>query len=121
MGQSAGRQTPLAIGTFLITAVLLPVFGVIVVAKFDGLDHLAGKVGPRFALAFTVIIYLSIEPGLGIPRAASVPFEMAVTPYLPAQVSLPLCMFVYSAIFFLVAGWLAMSPGKLVDQMGKFL
>ena len=68
---------------FLLTAVVLPVLGVIVVARFDGLDRLAQQVGPRFALVFTLLIYLSIGPGLGIPRAASVPFEMAVAPYLP--------------------------------------
>ena len=52
LGQNAGETTPLAIGAFLITAVLLPVLGVIVVARFQGLDCLAGKVGPRFATCF---------------------------------------------------------------------
>lgn len=42
LGQSAGEHTPIAIATFLITAVILPVLGVVVVAKFDGLDKLAG-------------------------------------------------------------------------------
>lgn len=37
LGQNAGETTPLAIGAFLITAVLLPVLGVIVVARFQGL------------------------------------------------------------------------------------
>lgn len=73
---------PLAILGFLITAVALPVLGVIVVARFDGLDKLSQKVGTRFSMIFTILIYLSIGPGLGIPRAASVPFEMAVAPYL---------------------------------------
>lgn len=68
---------------FLLTAVVLPVLGVIVVARFDGLDKLSGKAGKRFAFIFTVLIYLSIGPGLGIPRAASVPLEIAVSPYLP--------------------------------------
>lgn len=60
LGQNAGESTPLAIGAFLITAVLLPVLGVIVVADFDGLDNLARKVDHRFAIVFTVLIYLSI-------------------------------------------------------------
>ena len=66
----------------MITAVVLPVVGVIVVGKFGGLTVLAGKVGSTFALIFTLLIYLSIGPGLGIPRAGSVPFEMAIAPYL---------------------------------------
>ena len=82
LGQNAGSQTPLAIAAFLITAVALPVLGVIVVAKFDGLEKLARRVNPKFAIVFTILIYLSIGPGLGIHRAASLPFEMAVAPYL---------------------------------------
>lgn len=121
LGQSAGDKAPIAIFSFLITAVLLPVLGVIVVAQFDGLDKLANRVNPRFAIVFTVLIYLSIGPGLGIPRAASVPFEMAVAPYLSEGSPLPLYMFLYSAAFFTIACWLAMTPGKLVERIGKFL
>ena len=60
LGQNAGSQTPLAIASFLITAVALPVLGVIVVAKFDGLEKLARRVNPKFAIVFTILIYLSI-------------------------------------------------------------
>ena len=42
-----------------------------------------GNSGGAVRAGVTVLIYLSIGPGLGIPRAASVPFEMAVAPYLP--------------------------------------
>lgn len=121
LGQNAGDKMPFAIASFLITAVALPVLGVIVVARFEGLDRLAGKVDARFAVIFTILIYVSIGPGLGIPRAASVPFEMAVAPYLPASVSLKAGMAVYSLVFFLIAGWLALTPNKLVERIGKFL
>ncbi len=123
LGQNAGSKTPLALLGFLFTAVVLPVLGVVVVAKFNGLDALARKVDSRFGIFFTVLIYLSIGPGLGIPRAASVPFEMAIAPYLPdgaAQNSVWF-MLLYSSAFFLIAGWLAMSPKKLVDRVGKVL
>ena len=106
---------------FLLTAVVLPVLGVIVVARFDGLDKLSGKVGKRFALIFTLLIYLSIGPGLGIPRAASVPFEMAVSPYLTNDANRTLWMVLYSALFFLVALWLCLNPGKLVQRIGRVL
>lgn len=121
LGQNAGEQMPLAVLGFLITAVALPVLGVIVVARFDGLDKLSKKVGTRFSMIFTILIYLSIGPGLGIPRAASVPFEMAVAPYLPKEVSVTICMVVFSFVFFILAGWLAMTPNKLVERIGKFL
>ena len=121
LGQNAGVETIPALIGFLITAVILPVLGVIVVAKFDGLQPLAAKVNGKFALVFTLMIYLSIGPGLGIPRAASVPFEMAVAPYLPAGSPLGLCMLAYSAVFFLVAAWIALNPTKIVDRVGNYL
>ena len=109
------------VASFLLTAVVLPVLGVIVVARFDGLDKLSGKAGKRFAFIFTVLIYLSIGPGLGIPRAASVPFEIAVSPYLPNDANRALWMVLYSALFFLVALWLCLNPGKLVQRIGRVL
>ena len=103
LGQNAGSHTPVAMLGFLATAVVLPVLGVVVVARFDGLDRLGQQVGKRFAIVFTLLIYLSIGPGLGIPRAASVPFEMAVAPYLPEGANTTVWMLVYSLAFFLVA------------------
>lgn len=121
LGQNAGDQSIPAMLGFLVTAVVLPVLGVIVVARFDGLNQLARNVGPKFASVFTVLIYLSIGPGLGIPRAASVPFEMAVAPYLPDGTNLTVWMVGYSLVFFLVALWLCLNPGKLVNRIGSFL
>ena len=119
--QNAGEHTFTAMAVFLLTAVVLPVLGVIVVARFDGLDKLSGKAGKRFAFIFTVLIYLSIGPGLGIPRAASVPFEIAVSPYLPNDANRVLWMVLYSALFFLVTLWLCLNPGKLVQRIGRVL
>lgn len=121
LGQNAGEHTFTAMAGFLLTAVVLPVLGVIVVARFDGLDKLSGKTGKRFAFIFTVSIYLSIGPGLGIPRAASVPFEIAVSPYLPNDANRVLWMVLYSALFFLVTLWLCLNPGKLVQRIGRVL
>ncbi len=121
LGQNAGRSTVPAMAGFLMTAVLLPVLGVVVVARFDGLQNLGSQVGRRFALVYTVLIYLSIGPGLGIPRAASVPFEMAVAPYLPKDANTALWMALYSLVFFLIALWLCLNPGKLVDRIGRGL
>lgn len=74
LGKEAGSNMPFAMIGFLVTAVVLPILGVIIIAKFNGLEKLASKVNPKFAVAFTIIIFLAIGPGLGIPRAASVPF-----------------------------------------------
>lgn len=121
LGQNAGDRTFIAMLGFLITAVVLPVLGVVVVARFDGLDRLGQQVGKRFGIVFTVLIYLSIGPGLGIPRAASVPFEMAFAPYLPEGSNAVLWMAAYSLAFFLVALWLCLNPSKLVNRIGNYL
>lgn len=121
MGEAAGEKTWIVLLGFFVTAVGFPVLGVIAVAKSGGLTNLAKRVNPIFATIFTILIYLSIGPGLGIPRAGSLPFEMAVAPYLPESFSLKLALFIYTLIFFAIAYWLSMSPGKLVDRMGKIL
>lgn len=121
LGQNAGTNTIPALIGFLITAVVLPVLGVVVVARFDGLDKLGGLVSQHFGLVFAVLIYLSIGPGLGIPRAASVPFEMAVAPCLPEGANVLLWRVGYSLLFFLVALWLCLNPAKLVDRIGHVL
>ena len=101
LGQSAGTEMWVSMLGFFITAVGFPVLGVVAVAKSKGLYNLANRVNPVFASVFTVLIYLSIGPGLGIPRAGSLPFEMAVAPYLPAEFSVTLARFLFTAGFFL--------------------
>lgn len=46
---------------------------------------------------------------------------MAVAPYLPAGSDIKLFMVLYSFVFFLLAFWLCMNPGKLVKRIGSFL
>src|SRR3712207_4932211 len=83
LGQLSGRNTWIAMVGFFVTAVGFPILGVIAVAKSGGLHELSKKVHGTFAIIFTILIYLSIGPCLGIPRAGSLPFEMAVAPFLP--------------------------------------
>lgn len=122
LGQSAGNNTWIAMAGFFITAVGFPILGVVAVAKSKGLHSLAKRVNPVFAVVFTALIYLAIGPGLGIPRAGSLPFEMAVAPYLSdTGISVTLARFLYTLVFFAVAFWLASTPAKLVDRFGKIL
>lgn len=122
LGQLSGTNTLVALGGFLISAVGLPILAIAVVAKAGGLHILASHVHPKFAFAFTILIYLSIGPFLGIPRAASLAFEIGISPFLPNAVngsSFPL--FLYTLVYFGIAFWLCMSPAKLVDRFGKVL
>ena len=121
LGQNAGNQTLLSVIGFIITAVLLPVLAVIVVVQTGDMDRLTGRVGKKFAVVFTVLLYLAIGPGLAIPRAASVPFEMSIAPYLPQGTNMTVWMIAYSVVFFLLAAWLSLNPNKLVDRLGTVL
>lgn len=121
LGKQAGGATFQSLLAFGITAVVFPILGVVAVAKTKGLSNLASKVDKYFAIVFTTMIYMAIGPGLGIPRAGSLPFEMAVAPFLPENVSLSLSRLVYTFVFFLVAYLVCLKPNKLVTRMGKFL
>ncbi|MFO3716540.1 branched-chain amino acid transport system II carrier protein [Anaerococcus cruorum] len=121
LGNQAGSATYISLLAFSVTAVLFPVVGAIVVGKTNGLTKLANRVGPVFSVVFTTAIYLSIGPGLGIPRAGSVPFEMAIAPYVPETFSLGLARFLYTLVFFAIAMAICLKPNKLVKRIGKYL
>ena len=121
LGNKAGSATFISLIAFCVTAVLFPVLGAIVVGKTNGLSNLAKRVGPMFSVVFTTAIYLSIGPGLGIPRAGSVPFEMAIAPYVPETLNLNIVRFVYTLVFFTIALLICLKPNKLVERVGKFL
>lgn len=121
LGNQAGSATYISLLAFSVTAVLFPVVGAILVGKTNGLTNLANRVGPVFSVVFTTAIYLSIGPGLGIPRAGSVPFEMAIAPYVPENFSLGLARFLYTLVFFAIAMAICLKPNKLVKRIGKYL
>lgn len=121
LAAQAGTAVWPALMGFLVSAVGLPVLGVIAVSRAGGLERLAGRVHPWFAMVFTILIYLSIGPCLAIPRTASTSFEMTVLPVLNGGEGLFMWQFVYSVLFFLAAALLALNPEKLTQRLGKVL
>ena len=75
LGAQAGTSTWPAMAGFALSAIGFPILGVVAVARSGGLSRLAGRVHPRFAAVYTMLIYLSIGPCLAIPRTASTSFE----------------------------------------------
>ncbi len=63
----AGTQTWPAMLGLALSAVGLPVLGVVAVARSGGLDALGSRVHPAFARVFTIVAYLAIGPCLAIP------------------------------------------------------
>lgn len=122
LGQSAGEQVWLSLLGFILSAVGLPILGVVAIAKAGSFRDLANRVHPVFAWVFPFLIYVSIGPGLAIPRAGSLAFEMGMAPFLPEHVATSwISLLVYTIVFFGFVYWLSLSPSKLVDRFGKML
>lgn len=123
LGQLAGEQLLPAIIGFLLTGVGLPLLGILAIAKAGGdLQSIAGRVHPVFGIVFTMIVYLAIGPFFGIPRTATVAFEIGTAPSLSAEMASSFwSLFLFTIIFFVITVLFALNPTKLVDRIGKIL
>jgi branched-chain amino acid transport system II carrier protein len=122
LGQQAGSNWLSAMSGFLLTGAGLPLLGVIAIGYSGSRDvqDLASRVTPWYGVAFAAVLYLAIGPLFATPRTATVTFEIGVTPFIgPEHKTVALAIF--SAFFFGVTYWLSISPGKLVDRIGKVL
>lgn len=122
LGQLAGTNLWSAIIGFLITGVGLPLLGVIAIG-FSGtnnLQELSSRVHPVYGVLFTSLLYLTIGPFFAIPRTATVPFEVSISPLL-GDMNPKFSLFMFSFIFFGITLWLSLNPSKIVDRVGKFL
>ena len=119
IGKQAGTNVVTTMLFFSITAIIFPILGVVAVAKSNGLRNLANRVDPIFSIIFTIAAYLAIGPALAMPRAGTLPFEIAISPYIPANVPKGLILFIYTTVFFGVVYWLSLSPNKLLERISK--
>ena len=114
LGAQAGSNFWPAFAGFAVSAIGLPIAGVVAVARAGGFDQLASRVHPKFSLVFTILVYLSIGPCLAIPRTASTSFEM-LAPLVGGGRGLQLG---YSIVFFAAAFLVALHPEELTDRRG---
>lgn len=122
IGSLAGDNTFLAMFGFCLTAVIFPILGIAAIAKSDGLYNLASRISPAFAIIFSVCLLMIIGPLFAIPRAGTMPFEIAVVPFLSENLKnsyMPL--FVYSIIYFVINWYLCQNPSKMIETLGKIL
>lgn len=121
LGNQAAGTFVIALIGFSITAVAIPVLGILAVSKTNGVHNLGLRVGRYFSIIFPALIFLAIGPGIAIPRNGSLAFEMSVVPYLGDNSNLVLFRFLYTFIFFVLAYYLSLQPSKLVDRIGKII
>ncbi|MDZ5607570.1 branched-chain amino acid transport system II carrier protein [Bacillus pseudomycoides] len=119
LGYEAGEHVWISLLGFIISATGLPILGVIAIAKAGSFQVLVSRVHASFAIIFPCLVYVFIGPGLGIPRAGSLAFEMGPGQFLPESGSI--LLLIYTVIFFSIVYWLSLSPSKLMGLFGKLL
>lgn len=120
LGAQAGSATLPAAAGFIVSAVGLPVLGVLAVSAAGGFETLAGRVSPRFAAGLGLAIILTIGPCFAIPRTATTSFEMAVVPFTPG-VPTWASQLGYSLVFFALSYVVAQHPEKLSNALGRVM
>ena len=115
LGFNSGTSWVLVALGFAITAVMIPVLGLLAHAKLQGTMYDFGKkVSPLFSLIYCIIVYL-ICVLLPAPRTASVTHEMAIEPFFETS------PFLTSAIYFGLVFLFVINRSKIIDIIGKFL
>src|SRR5690606_10789082 len=118
-GMASGEFVWSAAFGFLITGVGLPLLTVVALARVGGgMDELTAPLGRRAGRLLAVAVYLAIGPLFATPRTATVSFEMGVAPFTGNE---PLPLAIYSTAYFAAVLFLALNPGRLVDNIGKVI
>ncbi len=115
LGFKAGDTWLLVTLGFVLTAVAVPLLGILAHAKLQGTMYDFGKkVSPLFSLIYCLIVYV-ICIALPAPRTASVTHEMAIEPFFETSALLT------SGIYFILVFVFVMNRSKVLDLLGKFL
>ncbi len=115
LGFKAGDAWFMVTLGFVITAVIIPILGILAHARLQGTMYdFAKKVSPLFSLIYCLIIYV-ISITLPAPRTASVTHEMAIAPFFESSALLT------SGVYFSLVFVFAMNRTKILDVLGKFL
>lgn len=100
---------------FSLSAVLIPMFGILAHARLQGsMYDFAKKVSPAFSLAYCYLIY-GISVALPAPRTASVTHEMGIAPFLGTP------SFWTSLVYFALVFLLVINRSRITPLIGKFL
>ncbi|MCL1080546.1 MAG: branched-chain amino acid transport system II carrier protein [Shewanella psychromarinicola] len=126
-GMLAGENMSFAMFGFLITAVGMPLIGLIAVAKSNG--KVMALLPGFAATALAIAIYIIIGPAFAAPRTALVAFEIGARPFIGNPDALMMlggkefniAQLIYTLVFFSVVMFLSLYPGQLLDSVGKVL
>jgi len=115
LGFKSGELWWLVTLGFCLSAVLIPIFGILAHAQLQGtmLDF-AKKVSPTFAIIYCYIVY-AISISLPSPRTASVTHEMAIEPIFGSS------SWLTSIIYFGMVFIFVINRSKILNIIGKIL
>ena len=118
-GLQAGENLwPTAMG-FLITAVGLPLLTLVALARVGGgIQELTAPLGKLPGLILAILVYLAIGPLFATPRTATVSYEVGIVGLVEDSWQ---ALLIYSLLYFAVVLFLALKPGRLVDNIGKLI
>ncbi|AXT61937.1 branched-chain amino acid transport system II carrier protein [Aquimarina sp. AD10] len=115
LGYKAGDMWSLVTIGFVISAVIIPLLGIVAHAKLQGtmLDF-AKKVSPQFSFVYCLLVYI-ISITLPSPRTASVTHEMAIQPFFDVS------SWLTSTVYFALVLIFVLNRSKILGLLGKFL
>lgn len=115
LGYNSGDQWFLVAFGFMLTAVVIPIFGILAHARLQGTMYDFGKkVSPIFSLLYCIIVYV-ISIAIPSPRTASAAHEIAIYPVFGTSSLLT------SAIYFTLVLVFVLNRSKILNFIGKFL
>ena len=115
LGYRAGEDWFWVIVGFMITAVIIPIFGILAHARLQGtMFDFGKKVSPAFSLVYCIIVYI-ISIAIPAPRTAAATHEIAIHPTFGTS---PLLT---STIYFSLVLIFVLNRSKILNIIGKFL
>ncbi len=115
LGYNAGDKWFWVTLGFMLTAVIIPIFGIMAHAKLQGTMYDFGKkVSPWFSSLYCIIVY-AISIAIPSPRTASATHEIAIHPVFETS---PLLT---SLIYFALVLVFVLNRSKILNFIGKFL
>ena len=117
LGNKLGDQYLFGILGFILTGVGLPLLAILACSKGNGtFESITNKIGTKFTLILTTVLFFAIGPLLAIPRTAATTFEISILPFFPTWSPI-----IVMAIYFLINLFFVLKRSSIIDTIGKFL
>ena len=117
LGNKLGDQYLLGIVGFVLTGVGLPLLAILACSRGNGtFEGITNKIGTKFTLILTTVLFFAIGPLLAIPRTAATTFEISILPFFPTWSPI-----IVMAIYFLINLFFVLKRSSIIDTIGKFL